>query len=271
MIAVVSDFGADSFYVGVLKGALTFAAPRCRIVDVTHSIEPHAIDQGSFILDTIFDFFPAGTVFLAVVDPGVGGERRNLIVETGGRYVVGPDNGLAAEVAARLGESRTYVIDVSRLDRFRIGPPVGRTFLGRDVFAPAAGAVASGLGPAAVAAESTEPPSDLDVPAVGVERGRISAPGRYADAFGNILTAITHDQVIEAFEGAPPEEIRASIDGRDAGTLCRYFAERPAGSLMAVVNSWGRVEISMAEGSAVERFAGARLRDLTVELSRTRA
>jgi S-adenosylmethionine hydrolase len=197
----------------------------------------------------------------------VGGERRNLIVETGGRYIVGPDNGLAAEVAARPEELHTFVIDHTKLDRYRFRPPAGSTFLGRDLFAPAAGALASGLGPAGVAAESPDPPAGLDVPAVGVERGRISAAGRFVDPFGNILTAVTRDHMRVAFGDTPPEKIRARIAGRDAGALCRYFAERPAGSLMAVVNAWDRVEISVAEGSAIERFAGARARDLLVELA----
>ena len=142
IVAVVSDFGDDSFYVGVMKAVVLAAAPDCRVVDLTHSIPPHAVDQASFIIDTVFNFFPSGSVFLSVVDPGVGGPRNNLVVEADGRYVVGPDHGIATDVAARAERVSPYLIDDEKIGPYRLAAPVGRTFLGRDVFAPAAAALA---------------------------------------------------------------------------------------------------------------------------------
>jgi S-adenosylmethionine hydrolase len=268
IIAVVSDFGADSFYVGVMKSALYYAAPECRIVDLTHSIDPFAVAQGSFILDTTFDFLPGGTVLLAVIDPGVGGPRRNLIVEADGQYIVGPDGGLVTDIAARVSSIRSYVIDESTLGRFRATAPVGRTFLGRDVFAPTAGALAAGHTPTDVGVPSQEPPVTFNVPPVRVDDGRVFAPARYVDAFGNILTGITEEHLRAAFGETAPDSIRASIDGRELGSVCRYYQERPDGSLMAILNSWGRIEVSGSECRAIDGFTGRRVEDLTVELRR---
>jgi len=267
IVTIVSDFGADSFYVGVLKGALVHAAPSCEVVDVTHSIEPHDIAQGSFILDTVYEFFPQGTVFLAVVDPGVGGARANLVVDAGGRYFVGPDNGLATEVVARSGAARAYVIDESKIERFRARPPVGRTFLGRDVFAPAAGALAAGCDPREIGTATDGPPATIDIPPVEVRAGSITARGRYVDSFGNILTGISRGHLQHAFGAAAPGEIRAAVEGQDLGALCDHYEQRPGQSLMAVVNSWDRVEVSVPQGRAIDRFAVDGPQNVSIALS----
>jgi S-adenosylmethionine hydrolase len=268
VVAVVSDFGADSFYVGVMKGAVSHAAPECRIVDLTHSIAAYAIAEGSYILDAAFDFLPSETVFLVVVDPGVGGRRRNLILESDDRYIVAPDNGLITDVAARNPSMNSYVIDQSKLERFRVNAPVGRTFLGRDVFAPAAGALAAGHSPAEVGTRSVEPLVTVGVPPVRVDTEYVTAAVRYVDPFGNLLTGITVEHLRAAFGKTAPADIRAAIDGRDIGALCRYYGERPAGSLMAVLNSWGRLEVAACERRAFDHFPGRRPEELAVELRR---
>lgn len=266
IVAIVSDFGVDSFYVGVMKGVLRAAAPDCPVVDLTHSITPHDVAQVSFILDTSFDFLPAGAVVLAVVDPGVGGDRNSTIFEIGGRYVVGPDNGITTEIAARLGGLTGYTIDENRIDRYRVAPPTGSTFLGRDVFAPAAAALAAGIPPHQLGSPATARPVSIDLPAVDIGGGRISGCARYVDDFGNLLTAITGQHIRSVFGETDSGRIGAEVDGIDVGPLCAYYSERPQGSLMALLNAWNRVEVSVREGRAVERFAGRRLDDLVVEL-----
>jgi S-adenosylmethionine hydrolase len=268
VVAIVSDFGPDSFYVGVMKGAIVHAAPGCDVVDITHSVQPHAVAQGSFILDTVYEFFPPGTVFLAVVDPGVGGARANVVVEAGGRFLVGPDNGLATEVVARSSEVRVFIVDEGRIERFRSRPPTGKTFLGRDVFAPAAGALAAGHSPRDIGARAEGGLTAVDVPAVerSIADGRIAGRGRYVDSFGNILTGITVGDIQRVFKRYAPADIHAVVEGQDLGTLCDHYAQRPDRSLMAVVNSWNRVEVSVNEGRAIDRFAGKRPEELCVEL-----
>jgi len=266
IVAVVSDFGADSFYVGVMKGVVHAAAPDCHVVDLTHSIRPHAVAEASFVLDSAFDYFPPGTVFLTVVDPGVGGTRDNLVVAAGGRYLVGPDNGFAAEVLARANEPSCYVIDEAKIDPYRVAPPVGRTFLGRDVFAPAAAALACGTRPADIGSPVTSAPVTLDLPPVEVGAGRIAGRARYVDDFGNVLTGITADHLRSAFGDMDVRRIVAAVDGDGLGALCRYYSERSPGTVMALLNAWDRVEVSVCEGRAADRFAGRPLHDVVIEL-----
>jgi S-adenosylmethionine hydrolase len=264
-IAQLTDFGADSFYVGALRAVLNAAAPGAPTVDVTHGITPHAVAQASFVLDRVLDWFAPGTVFLAVVDPGVGGERRNLIVETGGRFIVGPDNGLVGEVVARHGLSRAVAIDENRLSRYRAAGPMGRTFLGRDVFAPAAAAVALGVDPS----DLGDPAEELAVPSLLPElvvgEGHIRGAGRFADGFGNILSNISVADVDSAFPDRA--EVDVTIASRRAGRLRGRYDGAPRGELIAVVNSWDLVEVAMNQGRAIDVFAGAAVESLVIDLA----
>jgi S-adenosylmethionine hydrolase len=249
-----------------MKAVVHAAAPACAVVDLTHSIQPHAVAQASYVLDTVFDFFPAGTVFLAVVDPGVGGRRDNLLVEAGDRFVVGPDNGITTEILARAIPRSCFVIDDHKLAPYRVAPPRGRTFLGRDVFAPAAAALAAGAPPASLASPATVDPATLAIPPVHISPGKITAVVRCHDDFGNLLTAITAEHLRAAFGDADPASVAATVDGTDLGTLCRYYSERPAGTMVALVNSWDRVEVSVCEGRAADRFPERPPDGLVVEL-----
>lgn len=265
VVAVLSDFGADSFYAGVMRGVLCGAAPDAAVVDVTHSIPPFAVDQAGFVLDRIVPFFPRGSVFLAVVDPGVGGDRRSIIVESDGNFFVGPDNGLLTDVLSGREEPRVYVIDESKLGGFRCFDPVGRTFLGRDVFAPAAAALASGSSPLEIAVPAGGGLVRLDIPAVTVGEGLVSGPARYVDAFGNILTAVTGSCLRSTF-GKIPGNVRARINETELGPLREYFGEAESGAMTAILNSWDVVEVSEREGRAADRFPGMEPGELTVEL-----
>jgi len=267
-VAIISDFGAESFYTGVMRSVVMHAAPKSRVVDVTHGIPAHDIAEGSFVLDTVFDYFPAGTVFLVVVDPGVGGTRRNLVVETGERFFVGPDNGLLTEVAERVGRCRAYRIDPAALERFSARRPLGSTFLGRDVFAPAAAAIATGADPAAIGHPVEDGLATLAIPRVTVGPGRVSGRVRHVDVFGNMLTRISCADLDRAFgkSASAFDRIRATVGAHDLGTLCRFYGARPAGTMIAVVNSWGLVEISVTGGRAVDRFGDRRRDEVILEL-----
>jgi hypothetical protein len=266
VIAVLTDFGPDSFYVGVIKAALCSAAPQVPVVDLSHSVPPHAIDQGSFILDTVCDFFPAGTVFLAVVDPGVGGKRRNLVVEAGGLLFVGPDNGLFTEVSLRRVPTFTFEIEDSRIEPYRMSPPAGRTFLGRDVFAPAAAALACGKLPREIGVETSPGPVTVPVPEVDIQPGLVRGVARYADPFGNILFAITGVHLRRAFGHGNPAALSARAAGQDLGTVRRCYADCPDGSPAVLVNSWDRVEIAVPGGNAMNHFAQEALAGISIEI-----
>lgn len=266
IIAVLTDFGPDSFYTGVMKAVLFHAAPDNPVADISHSVSPRNVAQASFVLDTVCDYFPEGTVFLTVVDPGVGGERRNLIVQTAGRYFVGPDNGVFTEVVARAGGAATWTIDDPSITPYRLGLRAGRTFLGRDVFAPAAAALAAGRGAGEIGRRDSDGPVALDLTPVVVKSGRVRAAARYVDSFGNVLFAVTRAHLQQAFGDTPVEELTAEAAGHKLGNIGACYEEKRTGSLAAVINSWDRIEIAVPGGSAVERFGRDRLSDIVIEI-----
>jgi S-adenosylmethionine hydrolase len=264
-IALLTDFGAAGFYAGAMKGAVLAADPGAVVIDVTHGIRPYAVAEASFALSAVFEYWAPGTVFVAVVDPGVGGERRNVFVRSRGRAVVCPDNGVVSDVASRFGIDRAYAIDEAAAAAIRRHRPAGRTFLGRDVFAPVAAFLAAGGDDAAIGT----PVEDLDrlaLPVVEVRDGYVRGESRYADDYGNLLTNVSKDDIARAFGRAPLEEITALIAGGTAvESIGRHFAAGAAGDLMVILDSWDLLEIAVREGSASERFP--RERPVVIELS----
>jgi len=255
-IALLTDFGSDSFYVGAMKGAILGVDPDAVITDITHSIAPHSIDEGSYVLARVLDVFPVGTVFVAVVDPGVGSRRRNLIVKAAGRYVVGPDNGLLTDIDDTAEIEDVYSIRCSAAEEVRTHAAFGDTFLGRDVFAPVAAALAGGktvgqLGRRLKAVKR------IDIPRVECGKRSIAGTVRYVDRFGNMLTDISGSHIEKAFGTRPLERVGVLVDNRPvAGGIRRYFAEGRQGELMALLNSWNMVELSINGGRAADRFEG---------------
>jgi S-adenosylmethionine hydrolase len=255
-IALLTDFGSESFYVGAMKGAILTADPGAVVVDVTHSITPHSIDEGSYVLAHVLDVFPTGTVFAAVVDPGVGGSRRNLIAAAEGRYVVGPDNGLLTDVDRTVGLDEVYSIRRSAVERVRRHKAFGDTFLGRDVFAPIAAALAGGT-PAGALGSRVKAAKRIDIPVVACGDRRVAGTVRYVDTFGNMLTNISGAHIERAFGTYPLERIGVSVDNRMVVKgIGRYFAQGRRGELMALLNSWNTVELSVNGGRAADRFEG---------------
>lgn len=236
VVALLSDFGITDPFVGIMKGVILAGCPDASLVDLTHGVPPQNVRVGAFWLERSHRWFPDGTVFVAVVDPGVGTDRRGLIVEAHGKTFVAPDNGLIGRVAS--GGSGTRV----ELDWRAAGlPPPGRTFHGRDVFAPIAGMLASGL----------RKPSELGTPAgdvVVLPEARTIRTGDAIegevigmDHFGNAMTNI------DAADVAPGAVVHVcdkvvSLEGT--------YADVAAGELVAVVNSFGMVEIARRDGNA---------------------
>jgi S-adenosylmethionine hydrolase len=134
------------------------------------------------------------------------------------------------------------------------------------VFAPAAAALAAGTQPADIGLPVPSAPVSLDLPQVEVSAGKVSGCARYVDDFGNVLTGITTDHLMSAFGDLDPGRIGATVDGDELGTLCRFYSQRSGGTLLALLNAWDRVELSVCEGRAVDRFAGRPLNDVVVEL-----
>ncbi len=212
-----------------MKGVILGRAPGVTIVDVTHGIPPQDVVAGALVLRHALPWFAAGAVHVAVVDPGVGGPRRPLCVETAHGLLVGPDNGLLSLAAAALGVRRIVHLTA---ERFFLTPR-SATFHGRDVFAPVAAALAPVVGDM----------DRVDVPAPRVDAGGVRGEVVYVDHFGNLVTNVDAGLL-------PPGGCRVRIGGtRIDGVAASYTAVAP-GAPVAVVNSWGLLEVAVRDGRA---------------------
>lgn len=249
VIAILTDFGTGDHYVGAMKGAILAVCRHATLVDVTHGIPPHDIIAGALELAAAVPYFPADTVFVAVVDPGVGSGRRALAAEAGAYRFVGPDNGVLALALDALGPGEVVALDKPEYAR----PTVCRTFEGRDRFGPAAAWLAAGvplreLG--SPAAGYLRPP----VPEAVVLPDRVVGEVLLIDRFGNLVSNVPARDVARAGRGDPV----VLIQGRPAGPVVETYAAVPAGSPCALVGSTGRLEVAVCEGSAAAQFGARR-------------
>lgn len=247
LIALVTDFGTRDPYVGAMKGVMLGLCPDATIVDLTHDVAPHDVRGGARTLAACVPFYPDGTIFLAVVDPGVGSTRKAIAADTGTHRFVGPDNGVLS-AAFDLHPPKTIVELTDR--RFQ-RPTVSRTFEGRDRFAPAAAHLARGVAVAALgrAARGWE---RLDWPVPVVTREAIDGVVDDVDRFGNLVSNIPRS-VVEALaaEGA----IDIVLGGQGIPRLVATYAEAAPGSPCALFGSTDRLEIAVHGSSAAAHFA----------------
>jgi S-adenosyl-L-methionine hydrolase (adenosine-forming) len=236
-VTLLTDFGLSDAYVAELRGVLLSSAPGITLVDITHSIAPGDVRAAAYVLGRAWHLFPPGTVHLAVVDPGVGTTRGALALRAGGHFFVGPDNGIFSRVL------RDAVVEIVALPTPAAASP---TFHGRDVFAPAAAAIAFG-----------SPLDSLGPPFLGIPERLATADPRYegktvvgeviyVDRFGTLVTNLTTEHV--------PSYATLEVEDLDLGPLRRTFAEVAAGGLVALVGSDGAVEIAVRNGSAARRL-----------------
>jgi S-adenosylmethionine hydrolase len=253
VVTLLTDFGQADAYVGIVKGVVLAVAPTARLVDLTHAVPAQDVAVGATLLRSAVDYFSAGTVHLAVVDPGVGTARAAIAVITERAALVGPDNGLLWPSAEALG-----VCEIRRLAEPRFfRPTVGSTFHGRDIFAPVAAHLAAGLPPGELGppVESMQP---LAVAAARRAADQVDGEVIHVDHFGNLITNIP-DTMLRAL---PPAAV-ASVDGRVVGPLRVAYGDVAEGSLLALISSWGTLEIAVRGGSAAQVLGigrGARVR-----------
>lgn len=253
LITLTTDFGLTDPWVGIMKGVIATRAPAVTVIDVSHGIPPQDVLAGALLLRHAAPWFPRGTVHVAVVDPGVGGARRALCVETDAALLVGPDNGLLSLAAPPATVRR--VIELTE-ERFWLMPR-SRTFHGRDVFAPVAAALATGTDPGALG-PARDDLVRLTLP-VPVRRGTaLHAEVIYVDRFGNLVSNVPGD----AF---PPERVSISIGDARISGLATSYAAAARGTLVAVVNSWNLIEIAVRDGSARDRLGAGVGTPLTLD------
>jgi len=256
IVTLTTDFGLSDPFVGILKGVLLARAPGATIVDVTHGIPPQDVLAGALVLRQSVPFFPAGTIHVAIVDPGVGTSRRPLCVETPGGFLVGPDNGLLS-LAAPSGEIRRIVHVTA--ERFFLSPR-SHTFHGRDVFAPVAAALASGTSAAELGTEVPDM-EHLELPSPTVEVRRIRGQVIYVDHFGNLVTNID-GETLARLEGAPSAIV---VGGTRIRGIAASYAGVPTGNPLTVLNSWGLLEVAVRDGSALQRLGAGVGESVVVE------
>ncbi|MCU0579152.1 MAG: SAM-dependent chlorinase/fluorinase [Desulfobacterota bacterium] len=244
VITLSTDFGWDDPYVGIMKGVILGINPRASLVDITHGLSPQRLPEAAFKLAAIADYFPQGTIHLAVVDPGVGSDRRPLLVQTKGRYWIGPDNGLFTRVLQVQREAKVF-----HLSNFRFFlKPISNTFHGRDIFAPAAAHISRGLSPSALGKRITDPLL-LDWPEPSFQKGTLPGQVIYADRFGNLITDLSRGIIGKYFRG---NEITVRIGSRVIRGIQKNYTPQKPGRLLALFVSSGFLEIARSLGSAAE-------------------
>lgn len=248
IITFTSDFGHSDWFVGVVHGVLHEICPAARVADLTHDIHPGRIDRGAFVIEAAAGDFAKGTVHLAVVDPGVGTDRRGLAVKAYGQYFVGPDNGLL-EWAFHDPDYQAHALENEKYFR----EPVSRTFHGRDVFAPVAAHIGCGVPISKFGARVKDPVRLRGAPAVGAD-GRLVGQVMWIDRFGNALTDLRENAVRAAFPGVADEDLVVQIIDRKIRGLSRAYGDSPVGSLMALMGSSGRLEIAVVGGDVAWRY-----------------
>jgi S-adenosyl-L-methionine hydrolase (adenosine-forming) len=247
IITLLTDFGLEDGYVGSLKGIILGICPAARIIDITHLVPPQDIRAGGFILLTVYRDFPAGTIHLAVVDPDVGTERCGLVIQTSNYLFVGPDNGLFSWVLKN--ELDAEVRQLENPEFWR--PTVSSTFHGRDLFAPVAAHLATGVPAAALGPRRIAHIAEWST----ISRHGSSLKGEvlHVDHFGNVITNLDR-KTLNDF--APYRRLVIEAGGRTIGGLRTTYGSEPAGVALAVIGSHGFLEIAVNRGSA------ARLLDL---------
>jgi S-adenosylmethionine hydrolase len=251
LIAFLTDYGPGSEHVGALHAVVAGICPEAERVDLAHDLDPGDVRWGALVLARLTALLPPAVV-CAVVDPGVGTERRGLaVVLDGGRTIVGPDNGLLGPACDALGASSAHEL-TSEEHRRR---PVAPTFHGRDVFAPAAAHLASGgapgdLGPAVDASDIVRPPL---APARALP-GRLDALAVGRDRFGNVALLAGEGDLAAAGLRAGERVWVLVGDRRHRAIVGRVFADAPRGGLLAYVDSHGLLALAVTGGSAVERL-----------------
>jgi S-adenosyl-L-methionine hydrolase (adenosine-forming) len=246
IIALLTDFGHADHYAGTLKGVLLTLCPEATLVDITHDVPPHDVLTAALELAASYRYFPPGTIFLVVVDPGVGSARRGLVADTGEYRFVAPDNGVLSLVFHDARPRK--VVDLT--ERRYARPTVSRTFEGRDRFAPAAGWLAKGIDLTAMGRPVAQW-HVLDVPEPQVAGQRLAGQVLRVDRFGNLVTNIDRKR-FELFR--QDAGIQIAVDARSVDRLVATYAEAPDGALCALFGSTDHLEIALNGGSAALRL-----------------
>jgi S-adenosylmethionine hydrolase len=248
IITLLTDFGTQDTYVGVMKGVIASLCPDATVIDLTHAVPPQDIATGAFLLDVSVDYFPEGTIHVAVVDPGVGTARKPIGLRTAKAFFVGPDNGIFTLVLQRQKLLQAVCLENPRYHL----PSISATFHGRDIFAPVAAHIACG-----VALEELGTPltrlQRLPLPRIRVDWLGIRATVVHIDHFGNAMTNLTRTDY-EAWRARwdVKEPVVQIMTSSTQLPICRTYGDVPRGQPVALFGSSERLEVAVHGGNAAQ-------------------
>lgn len=244
IITLLTDFGLGDGYAASMKGVILGLNPEARLVDLSHEVPPQDIVAGALILQSAWRYFPAGTIHVAVVDPGVGSSRRGMAAACGGHFLVGPDNGLFSLIFA--GQAPHTVVSLENSRYFL--PEVSATFHGRDIFAPVAAHLSLGVSLSVLGPKLTEPVR-LELPSPRFGETEVVGQIIAWDHFGNLISTIPWRPLHSWLRGRPA---CLRVKGQEIRHFMTTYSEVPTGTLLALGGSHGYLEIACRQGSAAQ-------------------
>jgi len=240
-ITLLTDFGYQDHYVGVMKGVILSINPQIKFVDISHNVSPHNVLEGAIILNNAYSYFPRGTIHIAVVDPGVGSDRKAILVAGKDYFFVGPDNGIFGLVCNRLKEFNVFELTNSRF----FLKPISATFHGRDIFAPIAAYLSKGVPPAEMS-QKIKNYQSLSLPVPIIEGERIKGTVIHMDGFGNLVTNINRGHLKKI---GKENSLKVKIGERIITKISPNYQSVNRGKLLALIGSSEMLEISVREGN----------------------
>ncbi len=250
IITLTTDFGLKDPFAGLMKGVILGINPKAMITDISHYIERHNIFDASQAISMSYHFFPPSTIHIAVVDPGVGGKRRPIVVATDNYFFVGPDNGIFTPIFKEEKDRNLKVFHITSSHYFL--PMSGSTFHGRDIFAPVAAWLSKGVDSYKFGPEITDYVT-ISFPETKISEGAISGEVVSIDTFGNAITNITREEMA----------MLTSVDSSDSFNiyyneeqmaLVTFYAENDTSAASAIINSFGHLEIFVYRGNASQKL-----------------
>jgi len=242
IITLTTDFGSSDLYVGIMKGVILNINPDVHIVDITHAIPPQDIRAAAFIIDAAYRYFPPDTIHVIVVDPGVGSSRQAIVCQTETARFVCPDNGILSHIFCGETAYRAVAVDNSAYCL----PQISHTFHGRDIFAPVAAHLSKGI-PLNELGQPINDPVRFPILTPQVTEKELIGQVIWIDQFGNLITNISHE-MLESF--VMQRDFVITAKNVEIHGLNRSYAESAVGAFLAIVGSFGQLEISINQGNA---------------------
>lgn len=249
-IVLLTDFGYRDHYVGVMHGVVASIAPDAPVIDLTHGIAPQNVSGGALLLAESWRFFPPTTIFVVVIDPGVGTARRAIAIRSrAGARFVGPDNGVLMLAAEQAAVKRAVALGTNRY----LPAPTSSTFHGRDIFSRAGAHLWNGVSLSKLGSEATDL-VQLDLASAGERDGMLVGKVIHVDHFGNLITNLTRAQIDAVKARFPGKALLVTIPAGDPIKLHQTYGDAPEGAALALFGSFERLEIAVRDGSAASSY-----------------